>query len=138
MNSEAHYCLSPFNRLKLEEIMELIQQEKYFILHAPRQTGKTSCLLAIMNHINAQNKYKCLYINVESAQAAREDVLEGIKAILREMEDREEDQLNESTIGEIWFKLLEKKGCNQAFKSVLRKWCIKRQHKGQDIFVWGM
>ena len=25
--------------------------EKYFVLHAPRQTGKTSCLLALMNYL---------------------------------------------------------------------------------------
>jgi len=25
----------------------LIAQEKYFLLHAPRQTGKTTCLLAL-------------------------------------------------------------------------------------------
>ena len=43
----------------------LIEQEKYFILHAPRQTGKTSSLLALMAYLNKQDRFKCLYINIE-------------------------------------------------------------------------
>ncbi len=40
------------SRFDLEEILSLIRQEKYFVLHAPRQTGKTSCMLALMKYLN--------------------------------------------------------------------------------------
>jgi len=50
MNCKKHYCLPPLNRLDLSEVEQLIEDEKYFILHAPRQTGKTSCLLALAKH----------------------------------------------------------------------------------------
>jgi hypothetical protein len=40
-----HYCLPPLERFDLAEILNLIDQQKYFVLHAPRQTGKTSSLL---------------------------------------------------------------------------------------------
>jgi hypothetical protein len=43
-----HYYLPPLERFVLDEILLLIQQKKYFVLHAPRQTGKTSALLALM------------------------------------------------------------------------------------------
>ncbi|HLP46102.1 MAG TPA: ATP-binding protein, partial [Candidatus Kapabacteria bacterium] len=43
-----NYCIDPLSRFDLDEIQTLIQQEKYFILHAPRQTGKTTFLLALM------------------------------------------------------------------------------------------
>ncbi|QTA82111.1 Uncharacterized protein dnl_44760 [Desulfonema limicola] len=33
-------------RFNLEELLQLIDDKKYFVLHAPRQTGKTSGLLA--------------------------------------------------------------------------------------------
>lgn len=42
VNREKHYCLPPLKRFDLDEILYLIRQEKYFVLHAPRQTGKTS------------------------------------------------------------------------------------------------
>jgi len=37
----------------MNEILMLIEQKNYFILHAPRQTGKNSCLLALRDYLNA-------------------------------------------------------------------------------------
>ncbi len=54
--------------------MVLIERQKYFLLHAPRQTGKTSCLLALMEQLNREGRFRALYANVETAQTAREDV----------------------------------------------------------------
>ena len=85
---DEHYCLPPLERFDLEEILSLIEQKKYFVLHAPRQTGKTSCLLALQEYLNKEGKYSALYVNVEGAQAAREDVYLGIKTILSVMESR--------------------------------------------------
>jgi hypothetical protein len=85
VNPAMHYCLDPLQRLGLPEIERLLAQQKYFVLHAPRQTGKTSCLLALMDHLNRQDSYRALYVNVEAAQAAREDVNEGIGVILGEL-----------------------------------------------------
>lgn len=49
---DIHYNISPLMRIDTDEIMMLIRQRKYFVLHAPRQTGKTSCLLALRDYIN--------------------------------------------------------------------------------------
>ena len=62
--------------------MPLIEQEKYFVLHAPRQTGKTSCLLALREYLNAGDRYRCVYVNIEIAQSAREDVGAAMRAML--------------------------------------------------------
>jgi hypothetical protein len=53
VNPAIHYCLPPLERLDLQDVLLLIAQQKYFVLHAPRQTGKTSCLLALRDHLNA-------------------------------------------------------------------------------------
>ena len=55
-----HYCLPPLERFDLENIMSLIEQEKYFVLHAPRQVGKTTYLLALMEHLNQSGQYQSL------------------------------------------------------------------------------
>ena len=68
LNCKKHYCLLPLSRFNLTEILSLIDQEKYFVLHAPRQTGKTTSLLALMDYLNATGRYRCLYFNVEIAQ----------------------------------------------------------------------
>jgi len=48
-----HYCIDPLARVNLAEILTLIARKKYFVLHAPRQTGKTSVLLALQDRLNS-------------------------------------------------------------------------------------
>jgi hypothetical protein len=120
---EDHYCLPPLERFDLNEIISLIKQKKYFVLHAPRQTGKTSCLLALMAHLNATREYRALYFNVESAQGAREDVFRGIRAILSEMADRADAHLHDESLQEIWTDVFQRSGADAALNAVITRWC---------------
>ncbi|MBE2233760.1 MAG: ATP-binding protein, partial [Anaerolinea sp.] len=54
VNCQDHYCLPPLSRLDMEDVRALISQKKYFLLHAPRQTGKTTCLLALADVLNRE------------------------------------------------------------------------------------
>ena len=74
IRAEDHYAIDPLGRLDLAELRDLVAAKHNFILHAPRQTGKTSVLLAFQNLLNgaAGGGFRCLYINVEAGQAARE------------------------------------------------------------------
>ena len=78
-----HYHIPPLERLNLPEVVELVRDERYFVMHAPRQTGKTSALLALRDLLNGGTvgDYRCAYINVEPAQTAREDVGQAMGAI---------------------------------------------------------
>ena len=80
-----HYCIPPLDRLDLGEVRKLIAEKQYFVLHAPRQTGKTSALLALQDLLNAEGRHRCVYVNVEAGQAMREDVEEATKVILGQM-----------------------------------------------------
>lgn len=77
---EDHYYL-PF-RFDEAHIMELIDTKKYFIMHAPRQSGKTTAMRLLVDRLNAGSTYKALYVNVEEAQVARHDVARGMRTIL--------------------------------------------------------
>ena len=79
---DKNYFIPPLERLDLRELLALIRNERYFVLHAPRQTGKTSTLLALRDLLNEGSDYRCAYVNVEPAQTAREDVGRAIGAIL--------------------------------------------------------
>ena len=83
VDSVRHYILPPLSRIDLDDVLMLIEQQKYFVLHAPRQTGKTSVLLALMERLNREGRYHCLYVNVEGAQSARGDVTAGITTIVQ-------------------------------------------------------
>ncbi len=76
-----HYCIPPLARLDLDELLRLVRDKRYFVLHAPRQTGKTSALLALRDRLNADG-YRCVYVNVEVAQTARENVEQAMRVVL--------------------------------------------------------
>ena len=80
MIPEDHYCIDPLTRIDWEEIQRLIRDKRYFVMHAPRQTGKTSALYAMMHALNAESYYACAYANIETVQASRGDVTRGIPA----------------------------------------------------------
>ncbi|CAK0751997.1 hypothetical protein CCP3SC15_1810001 [Gammaproteobacteria bacterium] len=86
--ADDHYCLSPLQRWNLGAVLILIDQKKYFLLHAPRQTGKTTYLLALMEHLNREGRYRALYVNIEAAQAARERVEAGMAAVVQVRQQR--------------------------------------------------
>ena len=61
---DKHYHIPLLHRVDWEEIQLLIANERYFVLHAPRQTGKTSTLLAIMDALNKSGQYHAVYANI--------------------------------------------------------------------------
>ena len=68
-----HYCVPPLERIDLSGVLALIGDKRYFVLHAPHQTGKTSALLALRDLLNrgGHGRYRCVYVNVEAGQAGR-------------------------------------------------------------------
>jgi len=122
VDGERHYCLPPLERLNLNYVLQLIDQQKYFVLHAPRQTGKTSVLLALMDYLNRQGKYRCLYVNVEIGQAAREQIDRAMRAILGELASRARIFLEDEFVDSIWTGILDRHGAEGALNEVLTRW----------------
>ena len=85
IDTNDHYYVP--NRLNEAEIRQLIDQKKYFVLHAPRQSGKTTAINMFIKQLNSAGKYKAIYVNVEPAQAARSDVKAGMEMLLEAIAD---------------------------------------------------
>ena len=94
VRSAEHYCIPPLERLDLPHLLDLIRDKRYFVLHAPRQTGKTSALLALRDLLNdgAAGDLRCVYVNVEVAQALREDMDRAIRVIVGQIASRARSQ----------------------------------------------
>ncbi len=122
VNCQKHYCLSPLERFDPDEIFMLIQQEKYFVLHAPRQTGKTSYLLALMDYLNQTGEYHCLYINVEAAQAARENIDQAMGTIFKELASRSLMHLHDPFFEEHESEILTTSVMGNVFNIALTQW----------------
>ncbi len=122
IRSQDHYHIPPLERLELDGVRMLIQQKKYFVLHAPRQTGKTSALLALHDLLNAEDGYRCGYVNVEVGQAAGEDTQRAMQAILSQLALRARQDLQDEFVEEIWFDILQRSGPDGALQQVLSRW----------------
>ena len=121
---DEHYHIPPLDRVDLDELLGLVRDQRYFVLHAPRQTGKTSALLALRDLLNAGGDYRCVYANVEAGQAMRENVAEGMRAVLSELALEASVTLGDETLEGIWPGVLERAGPGQALRQALLRWSM--------------
>jgi hypothetical protein len=62
-NPARHYTLPVLARLP--EVRLLVEQELYFVLHAPRQVGKTTTLLTLARELTAEGTYVAVLVTME-------------------------------------------------------------------------
>ncbi|MDR0667813.1 MAG: PD-(D/E)XK nuclease domain-containing protein [Prevotellaceae bacterium] len=71
-NPDDHYMLPPADRLVGAQLHRYIKDKLFWVLHAPRQTGKTTFLLSWMREINAGDEAISCYVSVERCQGVPE------------------------------------------------------------------
>ena len=118
-----HYSLPPLQRWNLNEVLELIDQKKYFLLHAPRQTGKTTCLLALTDYLNREGRYRALYVNIEAAQAARERVEAGMGAVVQAIANSATWRLGDANVDALAREVLQGPSVLVGVEAFLTRWC---------------
>ncbi len=82
INPKDHYFIP--HRLDWNLLTDFIKKKYYFVLHAPRQSGKTTAIIEFVKHLNLEGTYKALYLTTEPAHSSPTDVKESIRAILEE------------------------------------------------------
>ena len=119
-----HYHIPPLERIDLDAVLGLIRDKKYFVLHAPRQTGKTSALLVLRDLLNggAQGDFRCVYANVEAGQAMRENVAEGMRTVLSQFALRASLTLGDDTLERICRDAMHSAGPGGALSVTLSRW----------------
>ena len=122
---DEHYAIPPLDRVDVDELLSLIRAKQYFVLHAPRQTGKTSALIALRDLLNSgeAGNFRCVDVNVEVGQVARDDVAEGMRAVLSSLAMSAE-LLGDDSLEAIWPDTLARAGANNALRQVLARWCV--------------
>ena len=122
---DEHYAIPPLKRGSFKELLSLILAKRYFVLHAPRQTGKTSALIALRDLLNSGEvgEFRCVDVNVEVGQVARDDVAEGMRAILSSLALSAE-MGGDDYLEDVWPDLLAKAGPNNALRRTLATWCL--------------
>lgn len=88
---DKHYVSSP--TVRLPSLERLFQQESYFVLHAPRQTGKTTAMIALAKQITEKGQYCAVTLSVEVGNAFKNDIGAAELAILATWHDNITDRL---------------------------------------------
>lgn len=119
--AQDHYTLDPLSRLAT--VRDLIENKRYFILHAPRQTGKTTTMRGFVDALNQEGKYIALYINVEPAQAFRADAQAANRVFLSALEGNARNYLPR----EYWPSPECRKDLDieEGLKTFLNRWCAE-------------
>ena len=78
-----HYMLPPERRLG--RVMELIDEGKYFTLHAGWQTGKTTSAQWLVRHYNEGERYRAIWVDLEDAKE-RPDPAIAFNTVLNELD----------------------------------------------------
>src|SRR3990167_5924107 len=86
VDPKKHYFLP--HRLDWDQLIDFIEKEFYFVLHAPRQSGKTTAIIEFVQYLNRTGKYKALYLSIESSRMAVNDVTLAVEIILKQFKDR--------------------------------------------------
>ena len=81
-NPTDHYMLPATERLDAFALDRLITQKSYFVLHAPRQTGKTTAMLELARQLRAAGEYIGVMVSMEVGAAFPDDVGLAENAIL--------------------------------------------------------
>ena len=68
---EKHYTLPALARLP--HVMQLVQDEAWFVLHAPRQTGKTTAIRALAQELTASGSHAAVWATCEAGEPYRHD-----------------------------------------------------------------
>ena len=120
-----HYYVPPLERLRLGHVLTLVRDKRYFVLHAPRQTGKTTTLLALRDLLNRgeHGDFRCVYVNVEAGQGAREDTEKAMRAILDELAKVARITLGDESLAVLWPEALDSAGPHGALGATLTRWC---------------
>ena len=122
VRSDKHYSIPALSRWDTDEIHRLIQEERYFVLHAPRQTGKTTCLLALMEKLDAEKNHTALYVNVEPAQSARGDVEAGMRTIVGGVAEDARRYLGDRRLDDWGEEAFRRAGPHGALRRLLSRW----------------
>ena len=90
-NPADHHMIEPLKRAA--DFDTLLEQKAYFVIHAPRQSGKTTLLEALAKKLTLEGKYAALRISCEMGQPFGDNVAAAESVLLERIRTGAEDLL---------------------------------------------
>ena len=80
---------------RLTGIRPLLEEKAYCVVHAPRQSGKTTSFQALAKTLTAEGHFAALLTSCETGRTAGDDVARGVDAVLLAIDQDARQQLAE-------------------------------------------
>ncbi len=87
-----HFMLAP--EARLGELRRLIDKKAYFVIHAPRQSGKTTSAQLLAETLTAEGTYAAVLASCKPGAVAGNDVERGIGAVVGSLDRECRNQLS--------------------------------------------
>ena len=87
---------------RLPEVRGLVERGKYFVVHAPRQTGKTTAVATLAHELTEEGHYVATLVSMEVGAAMRDDIDAAEVAILGAWRSAAERRLPASLVPPPW------------------------------------
>ncbi len=98
--ADIHYMLPP--TIRLPNLHLVIAQQSYFVIHAPRQTGKTTAMLALAQQLTESGLYTAIMVSAEVGAPFSDDPGAAELAILGAWHDAAIDSLPQQLQPPTW------------------------------------
>ena len=119
---EMHYHIPPLARLDVDDLLLLIRQWKYFVLHAPPADGEDVRASGTERRAELRRRVPLRLRQRRGCQSAREDVGAAIRAILSALARAARETLGDLFVAEVWPDILEAAGPHDALRETLARW----------------
>ncbi len=86
-----HYMI-PAER-RIPEAPALVEQSGYFVVHAPRQTGKTTALRALAQNLTVSGRYAAVLLSCEAGEVAGDDFAAAERIVVSRIRGEAESHL---------------------------------------------
>jgi hypothetical protein len=75
---------------RLPKVRRMIDEEKFYVVHAPRQSGKTTSIKAYAETLSAEGEYAAVYASCETTSTAHRGAATAEDRILARISKRAE------------------------------------------------
>ncbi len=116
-----HYHLPPLGRAGADTLLRLVEAKKYFVVYAPRQTGKTTTLRALCEVLNDRG-YRAVYATLQGVQTPDSDVGSVIHDTLTCLEFGALESLGDDFLARRGPDIVNARGPGVALRVALHEW----------------
>jgi len=118
-----HYSIPALSRWDIDEIHRLIEEKRYFVLHAPRQTGKITLPVGPGGKTQRARELCSSLCKPGTCPGGEGDMASGMRIIFDTLVASADQHLEDQILPEISREIVATQTADSLLREGLRRWC---------------